>query len=343
MSVATKIINKYIEIVHSCCSDVTQVGVSVAIPVFSQKTLIDLCRVIQLSELRRGFVDLDDDVIVVGDLHGNLHNLLHIFIKYGFPPKTKYLFLGNITEFGEYSLEVVTLLFAYHVQYPTCVTLLRGNTESISLGIYRGLQSDIDSTYKSQTVRDAITNVFSFLPFCAIIFGNIFCCQPETVAKYASLDEIRIKESHVDIHKDEVAYSKIIQLYHAFDENKANQFAKVSSLDFIVMGSCSDDRCCDNIGSTLFLSASAPEVSSVLPIKFGEENQIEVFESVESIDRIKAKFTMVKDNILKTPSKNAIIIPNVVSRPQLNKITAPSGNIHYTKSFYTIPKEDFQI
>jgi serine/threonine-protein phosphatase 2B catalytic subunit len=70
-----------------------------------------------------------EPVCVVGDIHGQYYDFLHLLEKAGSPKKINYLFLGDYVDRGMFSVECVILLFALKVAHPENVLLLRGNHE----------------------------------------------------------------------------------------------------------------------------------------------------------------------------------------------------------------------
>ena len=57
-------------------------------------------------------------VTVVGDIHGQFHDMMEMFKMGGLAPDTNYLFLGDYVDRGYYSVETVTLVVALKVRYP---------------------------------------------------------------------------------------------------------------------------------------------------------------------------------------------------------------------------------
>ena len=69
-------------------------------------------------------------VNVVGDTHGQYHDVLKMLNLAGDPSPTNwYVFNGDFVDRGAWGVEVLTVLMAWKVAYPDCVYLLRGNHE----------------------------------------------------------------------------------------------------------------------------------------------------------------------------------------------------------------------
>lgn len=74
-------------------------------------------------------LEMEEPLVIVGDIHGQYYDLVHLLEKAGNPEKTNYLFLGDYVDRGIYSVEVVILLFAIKLNFPKTFMMLRGNHE----------------------------------------------------------------------------------------------------------------------------------------------------------------------------------------------------------------------
>ena len=63
-------------------------------------------------------VEVEAPVVISGDTHGQLQDLLRFFNQIGPPPHKKYLFQGDYVDRNPNDVEVVVLLFAYKLRYP---------------------------------------------------------------------------------------------------------------------------------------------------------------------------------------------------------------------------------
>ena len=121
-------------------------------------------------------LQLSGPIVVVGDLHGNIDDLLRIFKRCGYPPDTRYLFLGDYVDRGSYSVEVMTLLVALKVRFPQSLYLVRGNHECCTMCSFFGFRAECLMKY-GESVYECFVRLFTFLPFAAVLNGTVFCCH----------------------------------------------------------------------------------------------------------------------------------------------------------------------
>jgi hypothetical protein len=116
------------------------------IPRFPVDQVVKLCRLAAGLFNRRHIVMRAMSLIsIVGDLHGNLQDLLRI-LNSG-RPNAAYLFLGDYVDRGPFSLECVLLLFVLTVRYPDRFVLIRGNHEFSDCASVYGFKDEILSVY----------------------------------------------------------------------------------------------------------------------------------------------------------------------------------------------------
>lgn len=106
---------------------------------------------------------------VVGDIHGQIADLLHILDEAGEPgPKNKYIFNGDFVDRGTSGIEVICLLLALHAAHPESVILNRGNHEDHTICTVYGFQRECKEKYDELTFG-MFAEVFRFMPLFAVI------------------------------------------------------------------------------------------------------------------------------------------------------------------------------
>lgn len=90
------------------------------IPSFDEQLLIKLCEdASKIFQKEDNIIELNGDVIIVGDIHGSFHDLLR---NLNFSQKDsvsqRYFFLGDYVDKGSFSLECITLLFTLKILEP---------------------------------------------------------------------------------------------------------------------------------------------------------------------------------------------------------------------------------
>ena len=167
------------------------IGESVAIPKFPESTLFQLCDFAEaIYHQGTNVVDIKAPIIVVGDIHGNLHDLIRVFRTLGRPPSRRYLFLGDYVDRGDFSTEVMTLLLALHCHYPNDVILLRGNHEFSAVNSEYGFRDEIMKEYGTERLWRRFNEVFNYMPLAAIIDGEVLCVHGGLGPKLTSISQI---------------------------------------------------------------------------------------------------------------------------------------------------------
>eukprot|EP00605_Chrysophyceae_sp_TOSAG23-4_P000439 GSChrysophyteH1.ASY1.ANO1.497.1 assembled CDS len=116
----------------------------------------------------------DERLTVIGDIHGQLADLLYIISQSGLPnAKNKYIFNGDFVDRGPFGVEVMCILMALYLSNPGQVTLNRGNHEEYAICCAYGFQAECCSKYDDVTFGMFI-EVFNHLPLFTLVNERIF-------------------------------------------------------------------------------------------------------------------------------------------------------------------------
>eukprot|EP01084_Bolivina_argentea_P239361 402330_1 len=120
-------------------------------------------------------VDMDEEttVTVVGDLHGQLRDLLHL-LSCNFPStKNKYVFNGDFVDRGPDGVEILIILFMLMLALPGSVFLNRGNHEDFGLCCVYGFQKECLQKY-NHVVFAMFGEMFCHIPICSVVANRLF-------------------------------------------------------------------------------------------------------------------------------------------------------------------------
>ena len=153
---------------------------------------LDICyKSMEIFMEEPNIVQYDGNAFICGDLHGNYDILLYLFNKLGYPPKSKYIFLGDLVDRGKESLYIVLLLFALKIDYPEHIFIIRGNHETPQINSKYGFYDECVSFFKKAAkVYTTINKTFSYLPLGCLINNEILCIHGGISEKIQTLYDI---------------------------------------------------------------------------------------------------------------------------------------------------------
>jgi serine/threonine-protein phosphatase PP1 catalytic subunit len=143
-------------------------------------------------------IELNPPVKILGDIHGQYHDLIRLFDMGGFPPESNYLFLGDYVDRGKQSLETILLLFCFKIKYPENFFVLRGNHECANVTRVYGFYDECKRRTNVKIWKTFI-DVFNTLPIAGLVAGKIFCVHGGLSPSLNNLDDIRTIVRPTDI------------------------------------------------------------------------------------------------------------------------------------------------
>ena len=198
--------------------------------------------------------------VVIGDIHGQILDLFRVINKFGIPPTIKYVFLGDLVDRGEFSLEVLTFVLIMKILFPNDVYVLRGNHEVVCPYNKESFIGKVMEQYGTHVVAGWIDKAFSYMPFGAIINDESLCIHGGIGPNVRSIDDImsisRPNHSFPDNVSQEVVWSdpsSQISFFmpsprgvgYLYGSTALSRFLKASKLKEIVRGhQCVDEGVC---------------------------------------------------------------------------------------------------
>jgi protein phosphatase len=194
-------------------------------------------------------LDLTGPLIIVGDLHGQFLDLIRILETYGPPGEWKYLFLGDLIDRGQFSIEVLIVVFLMKALFPTQVFVLRGNHEFSELCSQQGFLTQVLEMY-AMTVYDLALDAFAELPLAAVLEGQVLCAHAGIGPDLANVAQIRAMARPIDSFDDSIVASLVwndpsetVGLFepsplrgigHVFGGEALTEFLRASDLQMLI-------------------------------------------------------------------------------------------------------------
>ena len=189
--------------------------------------------------------------IIVGDVHGEIFDLYRVFGIHGLPPRTKYLFLGDLIDRGEESVAVVALVFALKLLFPEHVYVLRGNHEFVEMAKRQGFYSETQAKFKGSNVFGIYCDAFEYLPLAALVDETIFCVHggiSPGLKELAQIDKIQrpLNAASIDLVRG-ILWSDPVETVgdfvpsrrgvgYGYGQEVVRRFMEANGLELIVRG-----------------------------------------------------------------------------------------------------------
>ncbi len=143
-------------------------------------------------------LELEAPIKICGDVHGQYSDVLRLFEYGGFPPVSNYLFCGDYVDRGKQSIETISLLLAYKIQYPENFFILRGNHESAGINRIYGFYDECKRRYSIRLWK-IFSDVFNCLPVAALVDEKILCMHGGLSPELHDLQQIADLQRPCDV------------------------------------------------------------------------------------------------------------------------------------------------
>ncbi|CEG47877.1 calcineurin-like phosphoesterase [Plasmopara halstedii] len=112
-------------------------------------------------------------ITIIGDLHGQLDDLLLILRENGMPSeKNPYLFNGDFVDRGDRGIEIAIIIYMFKLLYPKHVLMNRGNHEENSITQVFGFMRECEVKY-DRYVYDLFCESFRYLPLATLLDDRV--------------------------------------------------------------------------------------------------------------------------------------------------------------------------
>ncbi|KAF9051131.1 Metallo-dependent phosphatase [Hymenopellis radicata] len=106
---------------------------------------------------------------VIGDVHGQFYDMLHLYGMTGEPSEKHYLLMnGDLVDRGSWSIEVILTAFSYKWLYPKFFFINRGNHEAKDMNRTYGFEGEAKTKHGEQSYK-LFAHVFTALPLATLI------------------------------------------------------------------------------------------------------------------------------------------------------------------------------
>ena len=195
--------------------------------------------------------DPDDEIFIIGDIHGNLHSLkkLHAMIIENNP---KYvIFLGDLVDRGPSQLECLIFICCLKLLEPERYFILKGNHETIEMNDAYGFTQEFLQKFKDADKFKEILSIYDVLPICATVNNQILCLHggiPTDINALKDMKNVPTTKIHMKIgisiyqimwNDPKEKLEGFMESFRGpgiflFGEDVFNKFMEANNLDFLI-------------------------------------------------------------------------------------------------------------
>ncbi|MFX0102986.1 MAG: metallophosphoesterase [Candidatus Hodarchaeota archaeon] len=132
-------------------------------------------KAIEILKFKANFLKLGEkfkDVVIIGDIHGNLTSLTRITKNFLRGEVESMIFLGDYVDRGEDSLLNYMRILALMIAWPDNVVVLRGNHEDLDINKHYGFSNEVFNFYPSgkenSRVLELLDKSYNYLSLAAM-------------------------------------------------------------------------------------------------------------------------------------------------------------------------------
>lgn len=218
-----------------------------------------------------------EKIVVVGDIHGQFHDLHRMFAMFRKPELEKdgmwlgalthkFMFLGDYVDRGHNSLECIVLLLALKCRFPNSYYLLRGNHESRAVNLDYGFQRELIDRFDDTVGRqlwEKFNDVFDYLPLAGLIAKKILCMHGGISSCLKHLSDIKgiirpIKDPLLEPLAKDLLWADPSPAVDNYGSNN------LRGADIEVFGKKAVTQTCDNLQLMLIIRAHQVVVNLLL-------------------------------------------------------------------------------
>jgi protein phosphatase len=318
------------------------------IPIVESETVIQLCKDVKMNFKKAPpLLELESPVIVFGDIHGHALDLVRFINEFIMNPEFndfKFLFLGDLVDRGEFSVENIIMIFLLIVTKSDKVFCIRGNHEFDEVARTNGFYTQIFEIYPSETgtrVYHFFLSAFDWMPFSAKIDSNILCIHGGISSLLVSVDQLAMLERPYRKFSDQMINDilwsdprNVVDFKNSergfgsyFGEAALKKFLSNNKLDLLVRAhECvyeskymHDNKCLTIFGASNYCGESGNK-SSVLMVCSNKERKIHNFNPIKYLRRREVVFKKNVNHVQRLSSTPSIFRRILSLNERQNKV-----------------------